>query len=155
MIIYLLRHGQAEYQRTTDEARNLTPRGIAATRQVLSARAAALASVDRLWVSPLVRAQQTADIAQSFVAATERHTTPLLIPESDPQLLIHSLYEASVKDAILLVSHQPLVSRLLAALCGRSEGFYPMDTSSLAAVKIDPVAAGLGELLWLDHAPHG
>lgn len=156
MIIYVLRHGHAETQITTDEERRLTDRGVLDTERVLTARAKELASIASIWVSPLVRAQQTARIAQKHCIVPSLQITNLLVPESDPQVLIEWLYSNLVaqSDAVLLVSHQPLVSRLLGLMCGKSEGLYPMGTSSLAAIDIQPIAAGLGKLLWLDHASH-
>lgn len=155
MIIYILRHGQAEAQVTSDEARRLTRKGELETEQVLAARAKEFAGITSLWASPLVRAQQTAQIAQQYLPGISLQTTSLLVPEADPQALIDWLYSSQAETgAILLVSHQPVVGRLLGLLCGELEGFYPMGTSSLAAIKIEPVAAGLGELLWLDHASH-
>lgn len=156
MIVYILRHGQAETQITFDEERRLTNKGFLDTERVLAARLKELEGITSLWASPLVRAQQTAQIAQKCCSALSVETTNLLVPESDPHTFISWLYsnQATEADAILLVSHQPLVSRLIGLLCGKSEGFYPMGTSSLAAIEIQPVAVGLGELLWLDHAPY-
>lgn len=156
MIIYILRHGQAEAQITSDEARKLTQKGFFETEKVLAGRLKELAGVTAIWASPLVRAQQTAQIAQQYLATIPLQTTDILVPEADPNQLIDLLssHHASNAGAILLVSHQPMVGRLLGLLCGKHEGFYPMGTSSLAAIEIDPVAAGLGQLLWLDHAAH-
>ncbi|OZY85078.1 phosphohistidine phosphatase SixA [Cellvibrio mixtus] len=154
MIIYVLRHGQAEAQISSDDARRLTPTGIIETEAVLASRVSLLAGVAEIWASPLVRAQQTAQLARQYLPGIPLQTTALLVPESEPEQLIDWLYqrEAEGVESILLVSHQPLVGRLLALLCGKPEGFYPMGTSSLAAITLHPVAAGLGDLLWLDHA---
>lgn len=154
MIIYVLRHGQAEAQISSDDARRLTPTGIIETEAVLASRVSLLVGVAEIWASPLVRAQQTAQLARQYLPGIPLQTTALLVPESEPEQLIDWLYqrEAEGAESILLVSHQPLVGRLLALLCGKPEGFYPMGTSSLAAITLHPVAAGLGDLLWLDHA---
>lgn len=156
MIIYILRHGQAEAQITTDEVRRLTQQGVLDTERILAARAKEFADIASIWASPLVRAQQTAQIAMKYLPGISLQTTSLLVPEADPQALTDWLYSnvAVETEAVLLVSHQPLVGRLLGLLCAEQDGFYPMGTSSLAAVRIQPVAAGLGELLWLDHAPY-
>jgi phosphohistidine phosphatase len=156
MIIYILRHGQAEAQITSDEERRLTNKGFLDTERVLAARVKEIAGITSIWASPLVRAQQTAQIAQEYFPGISLQTTNLLVPESDPHAFINwlSSTQAAESDEMLLVSHQPLVSRLIGLLCGKPEGFYPMGTSSLAALNIQPVGAGLGELLWLDHAPH-
>ncbi len=153
MIIYLLRHGHAKPQVTTDDARQLTAKGIAETEEVVARRCEALAKVTSVWASPLVRAQQTAQIARQYCPDILVQTTELLVPEADPLQVIDGLYrhQASLGGVVLLVSHQPIVGRLLGLLCGKPEGFYAMGTSSLAAVEIELPAANLGSLTWLDH----
>lgn len=156
MIIYFLRHGQAEPQVTTDEARALTAKGRADTESVLRARITNMQGVSQIWASPLVRAQQTAEIAQTFLPSLAIRTTPLLIPEANPLQLLNWLSEtfsSHANDAILLVTHQPLVGTLVNQLCNKADNYYLMGTSSLAAIELDVIAAGLGNLHWLEHAP--
>lgn len=153
MTIFILRHGQAEAQISTDDARRLTDKGSFDTLKVVQRRVADMQSVVQIWASPLVRAQQTAKLAASFFPALEIQTTDLLVPEASPQALLKWLGELSIADqSVLLVSHQPLVGRTLNMLCGKPEDYYPMGTSSLAAISTPLIAAGMADLLWLDHA---
>lgn len=158
MTIYILRHGQAETQITTDEARKLTDKGRGDTAKVLQARLADMGSLAQIWASPLVRAQQTAEIAAVFFPQLKIQTTELLVPEANPQALMDWLDELnaqqliSANQSILLVSHQPLIGALVNKLCSKSDDYYPMGTSSLAAIRAQVVAADMGDLLWLDHA---
>ncbi|WP_331347090.1 phosphohistidine phosphatase SixA [Cellvibrio sp. UBA7661] len=156
MIIYFLRHGQAESQITTDEARALTAKGRSDTTAVLRTRVDGMKRVSQIWASPLIRAQQTAEIAQVFFPTVAIQTTALLIPEANPSLLLDWLAELPLlesNDAVLLVTHQPLVGTLVNRLCGKADHFYPMGTSSLAAIEVDVIAAGLGNVRWIEHAP--
>lgn len=158
MTIYILRHGQAEAQITTDEARRLTEKGRSDTAKVVGARALDMASLTQIWASPLVRAQQTAIIATHYFPHLSIQTTDLLIPEANPQALLawlDELYQQHLQDSnqsILLVSHQPLVGALVNKLCGTPSDYHPMGTSSLAAIRAQVMAADMGDLLWLDHA---
>lgn len=158
MTIFILRHGQAEPQMTTDEARRLTDKGRVDTAKIMQKRVADMDSLTQIWGSPLVRAQQTAEIASGYFSGLEIQTTDLLVPEANPQVLIDWLAELYSKESrnsdssILLVSHQPLVGRVLNMLCGKPDDYHPMGTSSLAAISAPLVAADLGELLWLDQA---
>lgn len=153
MDIYILRHGQAEPQQTSDEARELTEKGRLDTARVISARLAELHSVREIWASPLVRAQQTAHIAASYFPQLNVLTSDLIIPEGDLFKVMEWLQSSGrVNPSILLVSHQPLVGELVNKLCGKPAGYYAMDTSSLAAIRAPVVATGMGELMWLDHA---
>lgn len=158
MTIFILRHGQAETQITTDEARKLTDKGRSDTAKVLQARLADMAPLAQIWASPLVRAQQTAGIAASYFPQLKIQTTELLVPEANPQALLDWLDELnaqqliSAHQSILLVSHQPLVGSLVNILCSKPDDYYPMGTSSLAAIRAQVIAADMGDLLWLDHA---
>lgn len=158
MTIFILRHGQAEAQITTDEARQLTNKGRSDTDSIVQSRVADMASVSAIWASPLVRAQQTAAIAASYFPQLSIQTTELLVPEANPQALMEWLDALNsghlqVSDkSILLVSHQPLVGALVNKLCSKPNDYYPMGTSSLAAIQVPIIAAGMGDLLWLDHA---
>lgn len=157
MTIFILRHGQAEAQLTTDDARQLTDKGRSDTTRVVCARVADMASLTQIWASPLVRAQQTAKIAASYFPQLKIQTTELLIPEANPQALMDWLDEVNsqltnANQSVLLVSHQPLVGSLVNMLCNKPDDYYPMGTSSLAAIRAQVIAADMGDLLWLDHA---
>ena len=153
MRIYILRHGQAEPQQTSDEARKLTARGQADTRAVLDRRSGQMQGVAKIFASSLVRAQQTAAIAAEYFPGLALETTDLLIPEADPAKLYQWLQQLPDNlDGLLLVSHQPLVGRVVNQLCAQGEGYYPMGTSSLAALETEIAAPAMAELLWLEHA---
>lgn len=152
MNIFILRHGQAEPQQTSDEVRELTEKGRLDTVRIMKSRLGDLKSITQIWASPLVRAQQTAHIAASYFPSLSVMTTELIIPEADPFAVMSWLQAMEQGSSTLLVSHQPLVGELLNRLCGKPAGFYPMGTSSLAAVNLPVVATGMGELAWLDHA---
>lgn len=153
MNLFILRHGQAEAQRTTDEARELTDKGRSDTARVVGARLVDLQVITRIWASPLVRAQQTAAIAANYFPALAIQTSRLIVPEASPTAAIEWLQSINQSNpSILLVSHQPFVGELVNLLCGKAPDYYPMGTSSLAAIQIPVVAANMGELLWLDHA---
>ena len=151
MRLFILRHGQAEPLATTDEARQLTDKGRADVARIIKASMDEVAEITHIWVSPLVRAHQTADIVGALLGNTQFFTTELLKPEADPQLLFEQLQQCD-SEGLLLVSHQPLVSRMLDRLCGTDSGYHDMATASLACVDIDIVAADMGKLLWLRHS---
>lgn len=151
MELFILRHGEAEPRVTTDEVRQLTDKGRADVARMIKSSLEDLGKLTHIWVSPLMRAQQTADIAASLIGDMEPYTTELLSPEADPQLLFNQL-QLSECEGLLLVSHQPLVSKILDALCGTERGYHDMATSSLACVDIDIMAADMGKLRWLRHS---
>lgn len=154
MNIFVLRHGQAEAQQTTDEARNLTAKGCADV--VLSATSVLpeLQQVQEIWVSPLVRAQQTAQLVRDCLAQQgvniALRTTEFIIPEAKPIKLLDALAATNLA-SVLLVSHMPFVGDLLDVLCGSARGYHALNTSSMALVQCTIPAANCGELRWLKH----
>lgn len=152
MHLFILRHGQAEPQQTTDEARGLTDKGRTDTAHIVSGRMVDLQTITQIWASPLVRAQQTAEIAVKYLPALRVQISELIIPEASPVSAIEWLQSINQPAlSMLLVSHQPFVGELVNKLCGKPAGFYSMGTSSLASINLPVVAVGMGELVWLDH----
>ena len=157
MQVFVLRHGQAEPQKTTDEARNLTERGRADVAFSINNSVVELRQLEEIWASPLARAQQTAEIARDILSQHDKNiavkTTDLITPESDPSELFDLLQDANMQ-SILLASHQPFVGKFLDIFCGDIIGTHSMDTSSLALIEYEIAAQGCGNLRWLRHI-HG
>lgn len=160
MKVFVLRHGQAETQQTTDEARNLTAKGrsdvAASVHYSLSelAPASEVEQVQEIWASPLVRAQQTAEIVRDLLAAQgvqlSIKTTDLITPESNPADLFDVLQSSNL-NSVLLASHMPFVGDFLDAFCGSARGYHAMNTSSMALVVCNTPAKNCGDLHWLRH----
>lgn len=154
MELFVLRHGQAEPQQTTDEARNLTAKGRADVAANIRNSLSELKGLQAIWASPLVRAQQTATIVRDVLAAEGVNlsikTTDLIIPEASPQQAM-DFFQTLSASSVLIASHMPFVGDFLDQLCGADAGFHNMNTSSLACVDCELPAAGLGELRWLRH----
>jgi phosphohistidine phosphatase len=154
MQVFVLRHGQAEAQQTTDEARNLTLKGRTDVAASVNLSLPELTRIQEIWASPLVRAQQTAQIVRDILWAqgvqVSLKTTALITPESDPYELFDSL-QATQCHSILLASHMPFVGDFLDVFCGKARGYHHMNTSSMALVRCDVAAQECGELRWLKH----
>ena len=154
MQVFVLRHGQAEAQVTTDDARNLTAKGRADVAERINYSLSDLTQIQEIWASPLVRAQQTAQIVRDILATKGANlpikTTDLITPESDPAGLFNALQAANIT-SVLLASHQPFVSDFIDLFCGSARGFHPMNTSSMALVECEVAASACGELRWLRH----
>jgi phosphohistidine phosphatase len=152
MKLYILRHGQAEIFAASDAVRQLTPAGREEVRRVIRKSADSLAEIEKIWVSPLLRAQQTADLALELLNEVPRETSDLLLPESTPVDVLNRLSNELPTGhgaSYLLVSHQPLVGELVNGICGKPNGYYPMDTGALASLELDVPALGCGHLRWL------
>ncbi|WXL27509.1 phosphohistidine phosphatase SixA [Ectopseudomonas mendocina] len=151
MKLWLLRHGEAEPARQSDAERELTDFG----RQQASRAAEAMRGqhLQRVLVSPYIRAQQTAELfCQALGYSGVRETVSWLTPESSSRHAIEQLDQYSDQN-ILLVSHQPLVGDLAGLLVnGHRQDPVPMGTSSLAALEGEAIATGLMYLRDLRHS---
>lgn len=145
MKLYLLRHGEAETRAYNDPGRELTARGRRDVTQVAHQFAAQGIRLERCFVSPYVRAAQTAALflpeAGQNIAA---ETTSLLMPEVRASAVMNFL-EGLREQEVLLVSHNPLVSELNALLTeGSISSMHILGTSELICIEFDVVGLGMG-----------
>lgn len=150
MVIYVLRHGDALPADFDDTGRELSPLG---TEQAL--RAGRWLKHLRITpgvflVSPLRRAQQTADGVGISLRIPERRTTQYLTPTTDPRNTIAELTSVQ-NSSVLLVGHEPHLSTLVSMLtAGSRKAGIQIKTGTMAAIEIDtPIELGSGKLLWL------
>ena len=127
MNLYILRHGKAVERGTpefkTDAARPLTPKGrrqlvqIAGTMENLDLR------LDLILSSPFVRARQTAEVVAKRLKLKKRLTfSDELVPDGNPKALIRELNELKpASENVLIVGHEPYLSRLIARLISGDE----------------------------------
>ncbi len=147
--LFLLRHGEAVVS-SPDRQRSLSLRGQQQTAAAIDQKLAVLRSINAVVCSPYRRARQTAQIAKDLIGFEPAIMhSPLLYPEADPQKLFDWLQQG-VGDC-LLVGHNPQLSDVLNRLVGYQAANQRLDTSSLAAIELEVVAAGCGDLLWLLH----
>lgn len=149
MKIFILRHGEAESQITNDGARRLTQKGINDTQHIINTNLIALSSINTIYASPLVRAQQTAAIAGKLLQK-QIVTMESLEPETQLDEVFAVLQTVS-EENILLVSHLPLVGVLANRLCGFPLNNIRFNTSSLVGIECDIATAGMGNLIFEKH----
>ncbi len=158
MKLYILRHGEAEPYYTSDAERQLTERGVVDVKALGKMLKQEEIYIDTAYVSPYIRTQQTCEYF--------KHSVDLDFPVQIAEALTPS---GSVNDiceiisgfdsgsSVLFVSHQPLVSSLIASLvAGSSEDAYqyPMMPASFAEIEIEEVFSGCGSLKRLITPPY-
>lgn len=157
MNIYILRHGIAvdptEPGVKSDANRQLTPEGERKVRRVAKAMKAMGLSFDMILASPCLRARKTAETvtdvlrAQKMLALTDH-----LAPDGDPKKLIEQLNaEKPASDDVLLVGHEPYLSRLIALLIsGNTNLAIELKKSGLCRLEAEPLRYGRCAILhWL------
>lgn len=149
MLLFLVRHGEAEVSAATDRERCLTARGRNDNDSVIAQLMARTERPARLIASPFKRAQQSLDQYAQALPALPASTSQPVTPDADPRALLAALDDDEPMNT-MLVSHNPLMSRVLALLTdGNFSGAFVLGTSELACVELDVLAPACGELRFL------
>ena len=147
MHLYLLRHGQAEPQRQPDAERRLTEIGKQEVRRVAHQFAAKNIHLAASYYSPYVRTTETCELfMQEAAQMIKPEPQPVLVPQSRASDVLRWLRDVKA-DHVLLVTHNPLVSEILAVLSGQEpENMHIFATSELNALECEGVSIGGGTL---------
>lgn len=148
--LYVLRHGHAEpFGFDGDAQRALTEQGLAEVRSTAAQFAETQEVFDAIFVSPYLRAQQT---AKTFMAVagcqTEAQTLPTITP-SGKEVDIALWLNEQPYDSILLVTHQPFAYQLIDLLADEPlPHTFQMVTATLAALEGELYATACCQFKW-------
>lgn len=143
MQVYLLRHGIAEeaHGATSDGDRELTAEGRRKLRETLRVLASAEVRPSLILSSPLKRAVETAEIAREILKTRpDVLHTKALSPNSSVEQVWDEIRVHRDEPEMLLVGHEPLLSRLAAFLLGAPE--LRVDFKKGAILRLDVEAFG-------------
>ncbi|MGA8533773.1 MAG: phosphohistidine phosphatase SixA [Candidatus Tumulicola sp.] len=151
MKCYFLRHGLAgdpEQWPGDDFDRPLTPEGRARMEREAKTLAALSLDLDVILTSPLVRAKQTATIvAEKMKIAGRLVEDARLGIGFGSNALEAILHERAGSEAIMLVGHEPSMSRTIGAVVGGAR--IDFKKGGVACVRFDDPQSLAGDLLWL------
>ncbi|MEW6983333.1 phosphohistidine phosphatase SixA [Colwelliaceae bacterium 6471] len=120
MHIFIMRHGDAQQSGYQDSQRELTQRGIVEVSAMATRLQHASTKIDHVLISPYKRAQQTASIVLSALPYEPTTSTIDLITPSGSPSHVHDYIDGmqGIKqlNGLLIISHMPLVSFLVAEL---------------------------------------
>ncbi|MCW8093040.1 phosphohistidine phosphatase SixA [Alteromonas sp. ASW11-130] len=128
ILLFVMRHGEAESLRVDDKSRQLTPEGRVQAMNAakwLIKHYLSDGQVDLALVSPYRRARQTYDMLSLDIRPFNMEICHDIIPDGDAEMT-HDFLDVRMQDSqstvsplksILLVSHMPLVSYLVDSLC--------------------------------------
>jgi phosphohistidine phosphatase len=128
MNLYFMRHGIAVDRaetgaRSDDRERMLTPKGIKRMDKAAKGLITLSLSFDRILTSPFERARQTAKIvAQSLTLEDRLEEIQQLCPNQSVRDLLSALASYSDDKKLLLVGHEPLLSRTVSFLLSGTAG---------------------------------
>lgn len=149
MQVFIMRHGDAALNAPSDAQRPLTLCGQDESRQMASWLNDQSVDIERILVSPYLRAGQTlAVVREVMMLPAEQEVMPELTPGGDAAFICCYLQALAKEDcaAVLVISHLPLVGYLVAELCpGQCPPMFA--TSAIARVDLND-ETGKGTLDW-------
>jgi phosphohistidine phosphatase len=146
MIIFVMRHGEAEPYKQDDQSRHLTKFGITQSEHAAKWMAkqlqnqTALRQVDLTFVSPYVRTLETLGAVEPFLSIQKHIKTSEVTPIGNANmvqdLIDGELLNDSTIQCLLVISHMPLVSLLSDVVCS---GFNAriFDTADVLMIDYD------------------
>lgn len=149
MQVLIMRHGEAALEAASDSVRPLTVCGRDESRQMAAWLNSQPVKIERVLVSPYLRAEQTLETVREALTLPEgEEVLPELTPGGDAER-VSSYLQVLAKEgvgAVLVVSHLPLVGYLVAELC---PGECPPMFATSAIANVELVTDGSnGKLLW-------
>jgi len=143
----LLRHGDAVAAgQDGDAARSLSSNGRRDVARIAEEFARQGWRPDRVFVSPLRRAQETAAILLARIdPPVDPETLRELVPDYPASSVVSALVERAAAGHVLLIGHQPLLGQLAALLSGDPETAFPPAGLTRIALA-DGLVAGEGRI---------
>lgn len=148
--LFIMRHGEATFRAKSDFDRELTPNG----RRQVTRSAEALKSqfsengidLNRavLWVSPLVRAQQTAEIVAELTGITTLETVGFITPDDNPFNSLTQIHEQARHDVLVLITHMPFCASLAGILTDDPAGQAGFNTAECRKFTCSDYLPGCG-----------
>lgn len=150
MLLYLLRHAEAEPHRADDFSRKLTDKGEKQSFKVGSFMADRGLKPELILTSPVLRAKQTASIAAKALKTDAPTEVPWLACGMNPERALSELAGYAKLESVMIVGHEPDFSALVAHLLDLgSSGSVNVSKASLTGIEIVRPVAGSGVLRFL------
>lgn len=154
MIISLLRHAVAVERGSgnfPNDDRPLTEEGRTKMMKAANGLLRCGPAPDLILTSPLHRARDTAVIVAKALGIPRLVVeTPLLLPEASDSALWDEIRSRKIDEAIMLVGHEPQLSRLASALLCAPDLQLEFKKGSLCSIEVSSLPPRqAGTLLWL------
>jgi phosphohistidine phosphatase len=141
--LYILRHGIAQPHGTAgiaDDARRLTPEGLARTEEVARGFRRLDAKLDRIISSPLPRARETAEIFADVLGMADFLENADALRPASGAIAIRSWLSGRTEDHLMIVGHNPSLSDLVGLLITDSPDAATIELrkAGIAALSVGP-----------------
>ena len=146
MLIYLLRHANADTEASTDDGRTLSEKGREQAATVARFCEAQELQVSIVLTSPLPRAHQTAEPVSEALGA-KLLVCPWLSCGMNPAAALNELRAHRRHKSVMMVGREPDFSEFAAHLLGlRTPTAISIRKASLTLIELDLLRAGAGRL---------
>jgi len=147
MVVYFLRHAEAEPDAGSDFERKLTVKGLEQAEKVGKFLVRYGLIPDLIITSPVVRAKQTARVVAQRLGDAEVLGEHWLACGMTPMRCLEQLTAHQELKSVLLVGHEPDFSDTIAAFLGLPDAdAIKVRKASLTAVDLPVLQAGAGQL---------
>jgi len=147
MLLYFLRHAEAEDEVTSDFDRRLTPKGLEQADKVGRFCVRFGLVPDLILASPVVRAEQTAQAVAKRLDGRELVVERWIACGMTPAACLGGLGAYAKFEHVMIVGHEPDFSETIAALVGLPHpDNVHIRKASLTAVDMPRLRAGAGRL---------
>lgn len=138
MLLYLVRHGDADTPAASDDARELSKKGIRVTIEMAKLlKKAEFDPPELIITSPLPRAEQTARImAEEFAPKAKFEINAGLRPGMGLESAMSIIASKKESNVIMLAGHDPLFSKLASAIVSGTEIAIEMKKSAVAIYEL-------------------
>ncbi len=150
MLLYLLRHAEAEPHRADDFSRHLTEKGVRQAEKVGEFLKDQGITPDLILTSPVIRARETALIVAKELDVIAPTEVPWLACGMNPDRGLSELAAYAKLDSLMIVGHEPDFSVLVAHLLDLgSSTSVNISKASLTAIDLPRLVPGAGVLKFL------
>ncbi len=146
MLLYLLRHADADTVAATDDQRALSDKGVTQAEKVARFCKKHDVLPDVIFTSPLRRAHQTAAPVEKALEV-ELRVARWLASGMSPEAALEGLREYAERQCVMIVGHEPDFSRLAAHLLGMKDAAHlNIRKASLTLLEVAALRAGAARL---------
>lgn len=142
MLLFFLRHADADTPAARDDERRLSEKGIAQAKRVGRFCRARDIIPERVLTSPIVRARETADLFAAELGGASVDVASFLSCGMTPEMGLKELKAFVTTGSLMIVGHEPDFGLLVAHLLGTDHERIHVRKASLTLLDVASLRAG-------------
>lgn len=142
MLLFLLRHADADTPAARDEQRRLSEKGIVQAKRVGCFCRGHDIIPERILTSPVVRARETAEFFAGELRGASVEVAPFLACGMRPETASKELKAFLSTGSLMIIGHEPDFSRFAVHLLGTDNERIHVRKASLTLLEVDSFVPG-------------